>query len=171
MSQKLIITIKTNCLFLAARVGPPKIEPYFRRSVHGRHTLSGHRNSTLSFSCLHPSISYHISLSNPRRWDSNTQSLGHHPAPPLHTTNPLTVARRSRRPSSPGQAMTWCHLSSSGSVEEFFRLLKASEEPLHKHMKVTWLMAIKSMFLFSNNCSSYCAYTGRGQCSDQATGW
>jgi hypothetical protein len=42
-------------------------------------------------------------------------------------------------------------------VEEFFRLLKASEEPLHEHMKVivlafvTRLMAIKSKF-FSNNC-------------------
>jgi hypothetical protein len=40
----------------------------------------------------------------------------------------------------------------------FFRLLKASEEPLHKHTKVTLLtfvtrlIAIKSMFLFSNNC-------------------
>jgi hypothetical protein len=43
-------------------------------------------------------------------------------------------------------------------VEEFFRLLKASEEPLHEHMKVTMLtfvirlMAIKSKFFFSNNC-------------------
>jgi hypothetical protein len=43
-------------------------------------------------------------------------------------------------------------------VEEFFRLLKASEEPLHEHTKVTvlafvtWLMAIKSKFFFSNNC-------------------
>jgi hypothetical protein len=43
-------------------------------------------------------------------------------------------------------------------VEEFFRLLKALEEPLHKHMKVTLLtfmtrlMAIKSKFFFSNNC-------------------
>jgi hypothetical protein len=43
-------------------------------------------------------------------------------------------------------------------VEEFFRLLKASEEPLHEHMKVTalafviHLMAIKSKFFFSNNC-------------------
>jgi hypothetical protein len=42
-------------------------------------------------------------------------------------------------------------------VEEFFRLLKASEEPLHKHTKaivlaiVTRLMAIKSKFFFSNN--------------------
>jgi hypothetical protein len=42
-------------------------------------------------------------------------------------------------------------------VEEFFRLLKASEEPLHEHTKVivlafvTRLMAIKSKF-FSNNC-------------------
>jgi hypothetical protein len=43
-------------------------------------------------------------------------------------------------------------------VKEFFRLLKASEEPLHEHTKVTVitfvtrLMAIKSKFLFSNNC-------------------
>jgi hypothetical protein len=43
-------------------------------------------------------------------------------------------------------------------VEEFFRLLKASEEPLHEHTKVsvlafvTQLMAIKSKFFFSNNC-------------------
>jgi hypothetical protein len=43
-------------------------------------------------------------------------------------------------------------------VEEFFRLLKASEVPLHEHMKVTALafvirlMAIKSKFFFSNNC-------------------
>jgi hypothetical protein len=43
-------------------------------------------------------------------------------------------------------------------VEEFFRLLKASEELLHEHTKVTVftfvirLMAIKSKFFFSNNC-------------------
>jgi hypothetical protein len=43
-------------------------------------------------------------------------------------------------------------------VEEFFRLLKASEELLHEHTKVTvlafvtQLMAIKSKFFFSNNC-------------------
>jgi hypothetical protein len=43
-------------------------------------------------------------------------------------------------------------------VEEFFRLLKASEELLHKHTKVTVLafvtqiMAIQSKFFFSNNC-------------------
>jgi hypothetical protein len=43
-------------------------------------------------------------------------------------------------------------------VEEFFRLLKASEEPLREHTKVivlafvTRLMAIKSKFFFSNNC-------------------
>jgi hypothetical protein len=43
-------------------------------------------------------------------------------------------------------------------VEEFFRLLKASEESLHEHTKVivlafvTRLMAIKSKFFFSNNC-------------------
>jgi hypothetical protein len=42
-------------------------------------------------------------------------------------------------------------------VKEFFRLLKASEESLHKHTKVTLLtfvtqlMAIKSKFFFSNN--------------------
>jgi hypothetical protein len=46
----------------------------------------------------------------------------------------------------------------TSEVEEFFRLLKASEEPLHEHTKVTvlafvtWLMAIKSKFFFSNNC-------------------
>jgi hypothetical protein len=43
-------------------------------------------------------------------------------------------------------------------AEKFFRLLKASEEPLHEHTKVTLLafvtrlMAIKSLFFFSNNC-------------------
>jgi uncharacterized protein YfeS len=43
-------------------------------------------------------------------------------------------------------------------VEEFFRLRKASEEPLHEHTKVTLLafetrlLAIKSKFFFSNNC-------------------
>jgi hypothetical protein len=43
-------------------------------------------------------------------------------------------------------------------VDEFFRLLKASEESLHEHTKVTLLafvtrlMAIKSKFFFSNNC-------------------
>jgi hypothetical protein len=43
-------------------------------------------------------------------------------------------------------------------VEEFFRLLKASEELLHGHTKVTVLvfvtrlMAIKSKYFFSNNC-------------------
>jgi hypothetical protein len=43
-------------------------------------------------------------------------------------------------------------------VEEFFRLLKASEEPLHEYTKVTMLafvtrlMAIKFKFFFSNNC-------------------
>jgi hypothetical protein len=46
----------------------------------------------------------------------------------------------------------------TSEVEEFFRLLKASEELLHKHTKVsmlavvTRLMAIKSKFFFSNNC-------------------
>jgi hypothetical protein len=43
-------------------------------------------------------------------------------------------------------------------VEAFFKLLKASEEPLHEHTEVTllafiiWLMAIKSKYVFSNNC-------------------
>jgi hypothetical protein len=43
-------------------------------------------------------------------------------------------------------------------VEEFFRLLKALEDLLHGHTKVTLLafvtrlLAIKSMFFFSNNC-------------------
>jgi hypothetical protein len=43
-------------------------------------------------------------------------------------------------------------------VEEFFRLLKALEELLHGHTKVTVLafvtrlMALKSRFFFSNNC-------------------
>ncbi|WVZ75679.1 hypothetical protein U9M48_023714 [Paspalum notatum var. saurae] len=43
-------------------------------------------------------------------------------------------------------------------VEEFFKLLKASEEPLHEHAKVsvlafvTRLIAIKSRYFFSNNC-------------------
>jgi hypothetical protein len=45
----------------------------------------------------------------------------------------------------------------TSEVDEFFRLLKASEEPLHEHKKVTILtfvtrlMAIKSKFFFSNN--------------------
>ncbi|WVZ53090.1 hypothetical protein U9M48_004076 [Paspalum notatum var. saurae] len=43
-------------------------------------------------------------------------------------------------------------------VEEFFKLLQASEEPLHEHTKVsllvfvTRLIAIKSKYFFSNNC-------------------
>ncbi|WVZ77611.1 hypothetical protein U9M48_025460 [Paspalum notatum var. saurae] len=43
-------------------------------------------------------------------------------------------------------------------VEEFFKLLKASEESLHEHTKlsvlafVTRLIAIKSKYFFSNNC-------------------
>jgi hypothetical protein len=43
-------------------------------------------------------------------------------------------------------------------VEEFIRLLKALEESLHEYTKVTllafvtWLMAIKSNFFFSNSC-------------------
>jgi hypothetical protein len=46
----------------------------------------------------------------------------------------------------------------TSEVNEFFRLLKVSEEPLHEHTKVTVLdfvtrlMAIKSKFFFSNNC-------------------
>jgi hypothetical protein len=46
----------------------------------------------------------------------------------------------------------------TSEVEKFFRLLKASEELLHEHTKatllafVTRLMAIKSLFFFSNNC-------------------
>jgi hypothetical protein len=45
-------------------------------------------------------------------------------------------------------------------IEEFFRLLKALEEPLYEHTKVTSLafvtrlMAIKSKFFFSNNCNN-----------------
>jgi hypothetical protein len=47
---------------------------------------------------------------------------------------------------------------STPKVQNFFELLKAAEEPLHKHTKVsilifvTQLMAIKSKFAFSNNC-------------------
>jgi hypothetical protein len=43
-------------------------------------------------------------------------------------------------------------------VEAFFKLLKASKEPLYEHTKVTLLgfitrlMAIKSKYFFSNNC-------------------
>jgi hypothetical protein len=43
-------------------------------------------------------------------------------------------------------------------VSRFFKLLKDSEEPLHEHTDVsilafvTRLMAIKSKYLFSNNC-------------------
>jgi hypothetical protein len=46
----------------------------------------------------------------------------------------------------------------TSEVEEFFRLMKALEELLHGHTKVTvltfvtWLMAIKFKFFFSNNC-------------------
>jgi hypothetical protein len=42
-------------------------------------------------------------------------------------------------------------------VEAFFKLLKASEEPLYDHTEVTilsfitWLIAIKSKYFFSNN--------------------
>ncbi|WVZ61777.1 hypothetical protein U9M48_011596 [Paspalum notatum var. saurae] len=47
---------------------------------------------------------------------------------------------------------------STKEVEEFFKLLKDSEEPLHEHTKVsvlafvTRLIAIKSKYFFSNNC-------------------
>jgi hypothetical protein len=43
-------------------------------------------------------------------------------------------------------------------VEPFFKLLKASEDPLHEHTEVTllvfitWMMVIKSKYFFSNNC-------------------
>jgi hypothetical protein len=43
-------------------------------------------------------------------------------------------------------------------VEVFFKLLEASEEPLHEHTEVTLLafitrlVAIKSKYFFSNNC-------------------
>jgi hypothetical protein len=43
-------------------------------------------------------------------------------------------------------------------VEAFFKLLKALEDPLHEHTKVTLLdfitrmMAIKSKYFFFNNC-------------------
>jgi hypothetical protein len=43
-------------------------------------------------------------------------------------------------------------------VEAFFKLLKASEEPLHEHTEVTHLaiitqlMTIKSKYFFSKNC-------------------
>jgi hypothetical protein len=43
-------------------------------------------------------------------------------------------------------------------VEAFFKLLQASEEPLHEHIEVTLLaaisrlMVIKSKYFFSNNC-------------------
>jgi hypothetical protein len=46
----------------------------------------------------------------------------------------------------------------TSEVEAFFKLLKASEDPLHEHTEVdllvfiTWLIAIKSMYFFSNNC-------------------
>jgi hypothetical protein len=45
----------------------------------------------------------------------------------------------------------------TAEVEVFFKLLKASKEPLHEHTDVsliafiTQLMAIKSKYLFSNN--------------------
>jgi hypothetical protein len=43
-------------------------------------------------------------------------------------------------------------------IEAFFKLLKASEQPCHKHTEVTLLafitqlVAIKSKYFFSNNC-------------------
>jgi hypothetical protein len=43
-------------------------------------------------------------------------------------------------------------------VEVFFKILKASEDPLHEYTEVTllafitWMMAIKSKYVFSNNC-------------------
>jgi hypothetical protein len=46
----------------------------------------------------------------------------------------------------------------TAEVEAFFKLLKALEESLHKHTEVTlltfitWLVAIKSNYFFSNNC-------------------
>jgi hypothetical protein len=46
----------------------------------------------------------------------------------------------------------------TAEVEVFFKLLKASEEPLYEHTEVTLLvfitrlMAIKSKYFFSNNC-------------------
>jgi hypothetical protein len=49
---------------------------------------------------------------------------------------------------------------STVEVDAFFKLLKASEEPLHEHTEVilltfiTQLMAIKSKYFFLNNCYS-----------------
>jgi hypothetical protein len=46
----------------------------------------------------------------------------------------------------------------TAEVEAFFKLLKASEEPLHEHIEVallsfiTRLMTMKSKYFFSNNC-------------------
>jgi hypothetical protein len=46
----------------------------------------------------------------------------------------------------------------TAKVEAFFKLLKASEEPLYEHTEVallafiTRLVAIKSKYFFSNNC-------------------
>jgi hypothetical protein len=46
----------------------------------------------------------------------------------------------------------------TAEVKAFFKLLKASEDPLHEHTEVTLLdfitrmMAIKSKYFFSNNC-------------------
>jgi hypothetical protein len=45
----------------------------------------------------------------------------------------------------------------TAAVETFFKLLKASEEPLHEHIEVTLLafmtrlMTVKSKYFFSNN--------------------
>jgi hypothetical protein len=48
--------------------------------------------------------------------------------------------------------------SPTAEVEAFFKLLKASEEPLNEHTEatllpfITRLEAIKSKYFFSNNC-------------------
>jgi hypothetical protein len=60
-------------------------------------------------------------------------------------------------PENPGQPTDY-EDSPTPAVQKFFELLKAIEEPLHQHTKVTVLvfvtrlMAIKSKFAFSNNC-------------------
>jgi predicted DNA binding CopG/RHH family protein len=58
---------------------------------------------------------------------------------------------------NPGQPTDYEDLATP-EVQKSFALLKAAEEPLHEHTKVTVLvsvtrlMAIKSKFAFSNNC-------------------
>jgi hypothetical protein len=58
---------------------------------------------------------------------------------------------------NPGQPTDY-EDSATPKVQKFFELLKAAEELLHEHTKVTILvfvtrlMAIKSKFAFSNNC-------------------